>query len=286
MQNGSQSKLALQVEEIPKTRRPASIARKRANELDGATWTKYSISIWSGIKKTREEIKLRHPALFPSELVTRLIDCFTTAEDRLVLDPFVGVGSTVIAAEAQGKIGIGIDISEQFIQKARQRPKQMTAKPGGERRLFVDDSFNLLNHVKPNSVDLVVTSPPYWDILLQPRTADYKEIRHYGDSQGDLGKIPRYRDFITKLQDLFRLVHAALRPGKYCCVIVMDIRKKDTLYMLHADLSEALQQIGFVLDDIIIWDRRHEYNNLRPLGYPSVFRVNRVHEYILIFKKV
>ena len=46
-----------------------------------------------------------------------------------------------------------------------------------------------------------------------------------------------------------------------------------------------MQEIGFLLDDIIIWDRRQEYNHLRPLGYPSVFRINKVHEYILIFKK-
>lgn len=285
MQETHQPTLGIRVEERPKTARPASKARKRANDLDGATWTRYSISIWSDIKKTPEEVRLKHPALFPSALVARLMECFTTSQDRIVLDPFVGVGSTVIAAETLGKVGIGIDISDQFVQRARQRPRQMTAKPGGDRRLIVDDAFNLLSHVQPNSVDLVVTSPPYWDILLQPRTADYKEIRHYGESEKDLGKMPRYRDFITALQNVFRLVHTALKPGKYCCVVVMDVRKKDTLYMLHADLAEALQQIGFILDDIIIWDRRHEYNNLRPLGYPSVFRVNRVHEYILIFKK-
>lgn len=114
----SQPTLALQVEEVRKTARPASKARRRANELDGATWTRYSISIWSDIKKTPEEARLRHPALFPSALVTRLIECFTTSEDRVVLDPFAGVGSTVIAAEALGKVGIGIDISEEFIEKA------------------------------------------------------------------------------------------------------------------------------------------------------------------------
>jgi hypothetical protein len=46
-----------------------------------------------------------------------------------------------------------------------------------------------------------------------------------------------------------------------------------------------LREVGFTLDDIIIWDRRREYNNLRPLGYPTVFRVNKVHEFILIFQK-
>ena len=51
------------------------------------------------------------------------------------------------------------------------------------------------------------------------------------------------------------------------------------------DITTKLREIGFTLDDIIIWDRRQEYNNLRPLGYPNVFRVNKVHEFILIFQK-
>lgn len=46
-----------------------------------------------------------------------------------------------------------------------------------------------------------------------------------------------------------------------------------------------MEHIGFIYDDLIIWDRRHEYNNLKPLGYPAVFRINKIHEYILIFKK-
>ena len=43
--------------------------------------------------------------------------------------------------------------------------------------------------------------------------------------------------------------------------------------------------IGFNFDDTIIWNRAQEYNNLRPLGYPSVFRVNKVHEFYFDFPK-
>jgi len=50
-------------------------------------------------------------------------------------------------------------------------------------------------------------------------------------------------------------------------------------------LARKMEEIGFVFDDLIIWDRRHEYNNMRPLGYPYVFRINKAHEYILIFQK-
>ncbi|MEN6479314.1 MAG: DNA methyltransferase [Anaerolineales bacterium] len=84
---------------------------------------------------------------------------------------------------------------------------------------------------------------------------------------------------------MFEKVRNAMRPGAYCCVVVMDIRKKNRFYPFHSDLATLMQTIGFIYDDLIIWDRRHEYNNMRPLGYPSVFRVNKAHEFILIFQK-
>ena len=90
---------------------------------------------------------------------------------------------------------------------------------------------------------------------------------------------------LSALQGIFTGVFQALRTGAYCIVVVMDVRKQNRLYPLHLDLSQRLLATGFTLDDIIIWDRRQEYNYLRPLGYPYVFRVNKVHEYILIFQK-
>jgi DNA modification methylase len=277
---------------------------KRANELDGKTWERYSISIWSDIRKTAEETKLGHPAMFPIALIIRLIQCFMAREDRTVLDPFAGVGSTAIAAELMGKVGVGIEISSEFCEKARKREAVVSYEfdadastkgksfngvslPAelGERRIFTDDATNLLKYVDPNTIDFVVTSPPYWDILLQERSADQKEIRHYGESTADLGKIRHYDAFLHALEGIFRLVYEALRPGKYCCVIVMDLRKKDRFYPYHADVATFMQAIGFIFDDIIIWDRRHEYNLMRPLGYPYKFRINKAHEYILIFQK-
>jgi DNA modification methylase len=63
----------------------------------------------------------------------------------------------------------------------------------------------------------------------------------------------------------------------------MDIRKKNAFYPLHSDLTTAMQNIGYTYDDLIIWDRQSDYNNMRPLGYPSKFRINKVHEFLLIF---
>lgn len=145
------------------------------------------------------------------------------------------------------------------------------------------DARDSLLLVPPGSVDLVITSPPYWDILLEKRSADYKPTRDYGDTEHDLGKIREYESFLASLKSIFADVFWTLRPGGYCCVVVMDIRKKNRFYPYHSDIAAFMQEVGFVFDDIIIWDRRQEYNNMRPLGYPYVFRINKAHEYVLIF---
>ena len=266
--------------------------KRRANDLDGAAWLRNSISVWDDIRKTQEEAALKHPAMFPAQLVKRLIESFTRQEQQLILDPFAGIGSTVIAAESLGKTGIGFDISPEFIGKAKGRPNLSSdlfangvADCPGERRLYLADAKNLLDYVEQETVDMVVTSPPYWDILLQQRTADNKAVRNYGDSEADLGRIPEYDKFLDALACVFSQVFQALKPGCYCCVIVMDLRKGPVFYPFHSDLAARMTTLGFIYDDLIIWDRSHEYNNLRPLGHPSVFRINKVHEYILIFQR-
>jgi len=139
--------------------------------------------------------------------------------------------------------------------------------------------------VAPESVDLVVTSPPYWNVLTRRRSADRKQVRHYGDRPGDLGQVADYDGFLAALTEVFAQVHSALRPGAYCAAVVMDLRQRNRFYPFHSDLAASLQGIGYLLDDTIIWDRRHEYNNFRPLGYPSVFRVNKAHEFVMVFQK-
>ena len=224
--------------------------------------------------------------MFPCALVERLIDCFTTSKDRYILDPFAGSGSTIVAAQRRQKTGVGLEISADFIDLTRKRLAQNgSLAEQKQHQIFQDDALNLLKHVPPNSVDLCITSPPYWDILSQKRTADYKDIRDYGDSIEDFGKIADYDLFLERLTQVFRLVLEALRPSKYCVINVMDLRKKECFFPFHADLAARMRESGWIYDDLIIWDRRQEYNNLRPLGYPSVFRINKIHEYLLIFKK-
>ena len=264
---------------------------KRANELNGKDWLCNSISVWDNIRKSAEERKLGHPAMFPAELAQRLIECFTNDSQDTILDPFAGVGSTLMAAKELNKDAIGIELSPEFRDIAIGRidtvEKQLSLfnKVESNVEIHVADSRTLCEYVDENSIDMVVTSPPYWDILIQKRPLYPKENANYGDTEHDLGKVRDYDLFLSELKAVFEQVYRVMKPNTYCCIVVMDIRKGNRLYPLHMDISMFMEDIGYQLDDLIIWNRAQDYNHLYTLGYPSKFRINRIHEFILIFHK-
>src|SRR5258708_7693683 len=101
---------------------------RRGNSLDGKRWLQNSISVWSDIRKSPEELRLKHPAMFPAALATRLIESFLPEGRHTVLDPFAGIGTTLIAASQLEKQGIGFELSPEFAAVARQRLQGSTAK--------------------------------------------------------------------------------------------------------------------------------------------------------------
>lgn len=260
---------------------------ERLNNLTGKEWLQHSFSIWRDIQKNKEERTLKHPAMFPIKLAERLIDILVNNKDAVVLDPFMGSGSTLIGAQNKKLKGIGFELNTDYITMAKNRLENgyKTMFNTNQYKIINESAENIDKYLKPNSIDLTITSPPYWDILNRKRTADRKEIRNYGDSKIDLGNISNYDNFLAALQGIMSKVYMVTKPNGYCIVIVMDIRKQSTLYPLHFDLASKMSEINFTLCDIVIWDRQSEYNNMRPLGYPYSFIVNKVHEYVLIFKK-
>lgn len=269
---------------------------KKMNDLSGREWLQNSFTIWRDIRKTAEEKALKHPAMFPEQLASRLIQCYTKkinddGKPSVVLDPFSGIGSTVIASYRLGRYGVGIELSSDYIKLSKNRLNSMQTNlenfdsKNQKPKIINSSAVNLTDYVEPSSVDFCVTSPPYWDILNQRRTVDAKSIRKYSDSEQDIGNISDYKEFLDKLEEIFTSVFTVLKPKSRCAVVVMDIRKKSQFFPLHIDLSLLMQKIGFELEEFVIWDRQHEYNFMTTLGYPYVFRFNKVHEFICIFNK-
>ena len=263
---------------------------EKMNNLTGKEWLQESFTIWSNIKKTKEELQTKHPALFPQKLPEKLINLYTKNSGEIILDPFMGIGSTMMATMNTGTKGVGIELNKKYCSIAKKRVKNFQKDLFNSKKIYdpeiiCDNSNNLLKHVKEDSVDLVVTSPPYWNILNQKRTADNKDIRTYSTSKNDIGNVENYEEFLQSLKNIFQETYKALKMNRLCISVVMDIRKKDKFFPLHEDQTRIMKEIGFELEEYVIWNRQSDYNNMKTLGYPYVFRFNKVHEFICIYWK-
>lgn len=88
-------------------------------DINETEFKKWVTAKWS-IAPEKQMQKLGHPAMFPEELVRRVLKLFSFQND-IVLDPFNGVGTTTMTAKKMKRQYIGIDISEEYCQKAKIR---------------------------------------------------------------------------------------------------------------------------------------------------------------------
>jgi adenine-specific DNA-methyltransferase len=96
-------------------------------KLSGNPLGKNPSDVWEipNVKSNHVE-KTIHPCQFPVELVERLVLAFTGPDD-IVLDPYMGVGSAVVAALKHDRVGYGCDIVPQYVEIARQRVRDLVA---------------------------------------------------------------------------------------------------------------------------------------------------------------
>ena len=97
----------------------------KTGELSGDPLGKNPSDVWEipNVKNNHPE-KTVHPCQFPVELIERLVLSMTNPGD-IVLDPYMGVGSSVIAAEMHGRVGYGCDSNAGYVSIARERLNQL-----------------------------------------------------------------------------------------------------------------------------------------------------------------
>ncbi len=264
------------------------------NNLSSKEWIAETISVWIqrglGAKHPDAQIERQHPAPFSFTDISRLIRFFTKS-GQIVLDPFVGIGSTLKACAIEGRKGIGFELNPHYAKLAEERLEKEV------RTLFVcqypqeiriGDAEVLLKQLDENSTDFVVTSPPYWNILhKEDHKARQERIAHdldtrYSDDDRDLGNIHDYNVFLERLSTILGGCGRVLKPKKYMAVIVSDFRNKSKYVMFHAHLANALEPYGLELRGIKILYQRHK--RVFPYGYPYAYVPNIHHQYILILQ--
>lgn len=278
--------------ELPVTVDP----RNQLNDLTAREWIPETISVWVqkglGAGHPDAQIERQHPAPFSFTDVGRLIRFFTKRNDT-VLDPFVGIGSTLKACALDGRRGIGIELNPTFADLARKRlvseiTDMFSSKD--EQQIIEGDVRDILPTIKSDSVDFIVTSPPYWSILKKKEDHKVRQERiakglstDYGDDNRDLANITSYKDFLAELTSVFAGCARTLKKGKYMAIIVSDFRDKSKYIMFHSDLARALEKHGLEMRGLKVLYQRHK--KVFPYGYPYSYVPNIHNQYILILQK-
>ena len=262
--------------------------RNTLNDLDGRSWLLLTKSFWTSESSSEDKAAYKHPAPFMIKDIEKLISLFTK-KGMTVLDPFAGSGTTLIAAHNLGRRGIGIDLNEEYQQLYQER---ITGN-ANDCQYLVGDSLEVLNNFE--TVDYIVTSPPYHNILRNDsrgtrnnsgknyRMSARDGVEYYSDSVNDLGNFDKYEDFLNALKNIMAKAYLCLRNKKYASIIISDFTVDRKEICVQADIVRLMQEVGFCFVGTTIL--MQTVKPLYPFGYPYAYNINHHHQNIINFRK-
>ena len=273
------------------------------NELSGSDWTRLSRSV-NTFNGTMAEKRKIIGAAFPISLAKHFISIYTREGDT-VLDPFAGVGTTLDAAQLLGRHAVGFEIVTKFAKLARTGIAEVDRSDNDFRGeveigLFQESCLNLRHRVSPDSIDLILTSPPYCNLLnktlgiftgLKYPTNIYHGrplAKPYSSNQTDFGNM-EWGEYCKNIEILMQYLFKVSREGSYNVWVVRDFRDmpEHVPYVnLHGKIIELAQAAGWILTDIMIWDQTNQ-RQLVKLGGPRTrrFYFNIGHSFAVVFRK-
>lgn len=297
--------------------RPSPHPRNQLNELSGEEWLYFTKSLWTTAYPSElgHALRREHGANKPPRLMAKLIEFFTVGGET-VLDPFAGVGGTLLGAAIarSPRRAIGLELSPRWADVYTSVVAAAAAEregagpdladlgphdPGGPRpfdaagcELRVGDALRLLPQIPDGSIDFVATDPPYnvqlpmtmaGGVLADAhanRRTDYGMIT---DDPADLANLSSYGQFLDRMGEVLAHLHRVLRPGRYAVLIVRDAYQGGRYLFTGSDLAARAAAVGFVPKGDIVWYQAG--TRLRPYGYPSGFVPNIVHQHILVLRR-
>lgn len=261
--------------------------------VDGKTWMKNMVGIWSFAYEKRDiRDKKVHPATYPIQLATRIIEQFTH-RGELVLDPFCGSGTTLVAAQDMDRNCLGIDLKQEYVDLANRRIDN-SLFCDSKQVAVCDDAHHTEKYITQKMVKLVCTSPPYADMLNiqrknKSRRSDkrkneqYGVVEQYSQDERDLGTM-NVDTFCSQLTEIFSNIKNVMLDNGHVIINITDLWKDGHRIPLHVYVINAMEEAGYEYKNTIIWDKRKLVNGVGIFGYPSNFiTLSATFEYILDF---
>ena len=264
------------------------------NCMTAKEWIKSQLGIWQFNYEGRDiRDKKLHPASFPISLAKKIIELFTHGGE-LVLDPFVGSGTTLLAAQDLNRNAIGFDLQDMYIKLCQNRLASNNFFNQAQQIAIQDDALHIDHYIEPETVKLIWTSPPYANLLNQKRknksrhgderkNDQFGKVEQYSQHLRDLGTMP-VDEYTKAMGDIYERLFPLLKIKGHCVINVPDMWWENERITIHVALIEELRRRGYELRNTIIWDRTNIVNRIGIFGWPSNYiTMGTTFEYLLDF---
>ncbi|MBI2954914.1 MAG: RsmD family RNA methyltransferase [Chloroflexi bacterium] len=273
----------------PKQRDHSVHPKNGLNDLGGSEWLFFTKSVLRTSYPSAYGHRLRkqHGANKPPQLMKHIIEFFTKP-GQAVLDPFCGVGGTLIGASLCGRIATGIDVNERWLKVYEQvcREENLAAQ-----EVIHGDCVQMMAQMSEQGrvFDFVVTDPPYSIALEKTMCDGTYDIQHrrtdfdsFSDDPRDFRNLRSFAQFYDAIERSAEAVRKLLRANGYFVVILRDSYQGGEYVMASYEISERIKRVGFVMKGIKIWYGTGA--RVRPYGYPYTYVPNIIHQNILVFR--
>lgn len=274
---------------------PYSVWRVKSNRLleelcgdDIATDTYLTKDQKSLIGKTKQKKKgytgvNNGLSRFNTEVAKRLIEYYTEPGDT-VLTPFGSRGIITIIAAHLDRKGIVYEIHPKYANHIQTVIDDLNSKKTLIKKHYDATCYcgnaNNMDKIEDNSIDCIITSPPFWD------------IEKYESCEGQLSDVDDYYEFLEDYQLCLNEIYRVTKPNGIAIFVVNDFRKSPSygepsrLIRFSRDTEIGLEKAGFQTWDIGI---NFLYSTPSVIGVHKRAELKQLlksHEYILVFKKV
>jgi DNA modification methylase len=253
--------------------------KKEIKELQPRNFKIENSTVWSFPERgswATHYLNSKYRGNWAPEIARNLIIKYTKEGD-LVLDQMVGSGTTLIECKLLGRNGIGVDINPSSIMVTRDRldfslPENF---PKSIQKTYIGDARNL-NLIKNESIDFVLTHPPYANII------------SYSNNKipGDLSSFRNLNSFINEMKKIAEESYRVLKKGKHCAILIGDTRRNKHYVPVAFRVMQAFLEAGFVLKEDIIkiqWNMKSTREKWRGNKY-DFYLIS--HEHLFIFRKM
>ena len=215
----------------------------------------------------------RYRGNFAPQIPRNIIEMYTEPGEK-VLDPMVGAGTTLIEAKLLGRDALGLDINPEAVKLSKEALR-FRHRPESKQEVRVGDARDL-SGIEDESYDLVVTHPPYMNII------KYSE----GKIEGDLSNTGSMPKFCDAIEGIARELLRVLRGGRYCAILIGDTRKGRHYVPLSFYVMQRFLRAGFVLKEDIIKVQHNcsSTGRWRAKAQQGKFYLI-MHEHLFVFRK-